>query len=210
MLIYKFQLMEYKGIFGYTFYASRTSRYVYKNFLELENLSKLIYNFKRYGRNEQEMETLIWTMKEHFSCSDIIVVPSSKIDKENVFQALYGTKLIRKIGIPSRKYDREKAIQLDYSSSMEVKKELIEGKRILLVDDICTTGKTISECLSLLKDYEVIPFVLAFSNTLMDKVTKKEYIYIYENIGRKVEIPSEIGFTKDLTNITRNMLESLK
>ena len=52
------------------------------------------------------------------------------------------------------------------------KQQHISGKRILLIDDICTTGATLSECARVLKDAGAESVVCAAVAKTREKFTK--------------------------------------
>ncbi len=98
----------------------------------------------------------------------IAVPPRRKRMRETGYDqaAALGRALAKKLGIPylaaalRQKEVRKKQSTLKYRERYQnvlgnyvvLKKQEVAGKRILLVDDICTTGSTLNECSRMLKD----------------------------------------------------------
>ena len=85
---------------------------------------------------------------------------SKKLNLKLVKNSLYKTKNVMEQSKLSKE-DREKNIQGVYSLKNS---KLLENKKILLVDDIFTTGSTVNECCKVLlsaKPSEITVFTIA-------------------------------------------------
>ncbi len=179
----KFQLLQYKNIHSAFFYSGRILRKSKKIGLEYDKISDCIYNFKEFGHKKNQIKLLINTIKEHFACDKIIIIPSSTANKINNLERIFGQSIIRKNTVSKRKYSHEKKLNYNYICSLDLQANIF-GKTALLVDDIATTGATIETVLRALKTKKakkIIPFALGLSNRLKAKTKQKEWIYIYQD-----------------------------
>ena len=178
----RIDLKKWKGIYGVRRYASAMrANFHHKEQDELlRKETQWVYNFKQYRKNKESVWLIIKILAEHFFCEDILVVPSSTKGKVSALEELFSSKIIRTRDVEKRKWSHNKDLSADYSSSYEIKESLIKGNRIMLLDDVCTTGKTIEHFRNnlLQKGYEVVPLVLGL-NIKLKGISGKETIYIY-------------------------------
>jgi hypoxanthine phosphoribosyltransferase len=136
--------------------------------------------FKKYGRNSEQVELAVRTLCEHLGCSDIVAVPSSTAGETNKLQQLFGIKIVRTENVEKRKWVHSREIPAEYSNSYNINTAEINGVKILLVDDVCTTGKTIMHFKRALEnlDFQVIPLALGLNEKLKD-IKLLEWFYLY-------------------------------
>lgn len=184
MLLDKFQLFKFREIYACGFYSSIARARLHNVKGVHDSYSNRVAAFKRYGSEAGLWKIILDTLREHFSCDEIIVVPPSKQAETSELQKLYGTRMVRLRDIPSRKDHRgqREFDKLDFSDSLALSRPP-SGKKILLLDDVCTTGRTFGEALTRLSAYQVVPLALAFSDKLDGTATPAEWIYIYGSEG---------------------------
>ena len=129
-----------KGIYGLHRYASMIAvRTLGK--VELANEANRVYNFKKYGANAAEVEAQIRAAAAHFGCGEIVAVPGHTTEP-NRLQQMFGAKLRRTAEVQSRKYSHKAEIGYrEHVATLEC--EALDAQRLLVVDDVCTTGKTL-------------------------------------------------------------------
>lgn len=129
-----------------------------------EDLKGLIYQFKGcfdYELKDTFLDRFKFLLKTHFYDYLAVPVPSYKDDDivrnfnhvEEAFKGL-GIKIIKAIEKTKRikQSDRHKNERGDIGNYLRlVETQKLDKKKILLVDDIYTTGSTIKACLKLLK-----------------------------------------------------------
>ena len=82
-------------------------------------------------------------MKRKYNQSALLALPlAKKMGKPCLLSVLIRQKNTTSLG-HSKKAEREKELK---GAFKVVRKELIKGKKILLIDDVCTTGSTLNEC----------------------------------------------------------------
>lgn len=184
MLLDKFQLFNFQGIYACGFYSSIARARLHAVKGAHDPYSNRIAAFKRYGSEAGLWKIILDTLREHFDCSEIVVVPPSKQAETSELQKLYGTRMVRTRDIPSRKDHRGQVEfdKLDFSDSLALSRPP-NGKKVLLLDDVCTTGRTFGEALTRLSAYQVTPLALAFSDKLDGTATPGDWIYIYGSEG---------------------------
>ena len=155
-----------------------------------ENLqcSEWIYNFKKFNRDFLKVKMLIQCIQKMFKCSDVVIVPNSRDCKENNLMRLFGgDKIVRKYTVEKRKYtNREDVNEQAYRKTFVINREKIKGKRLLLVDDISSTGWTMDffsrELVAL--GYEVFRFCLGIDYKKIKEPIKEIYIH-HEKVETK-------------------------
>ena len=131
-------------------------------------LKKLIFQYK--GCLDYELKDIFITpyineLKILYKNYYMLVVPSSKEKiKERGFN--HCLEMFKPLGLktiePIEKIKDEKQSDKTYLERLKVKenlilvdKEIIKNKKILIVDDICTTGSTLKAVINLLKEADV-------------------------------------------------------
>ena len=98
------------------------------------------YNFKRYGKGRNWVTAAIEQAGRDYDCDSVVVVPGSTTEETHL-QALFGMTVRRVKAVPRRKYNHRSKMPLDYADSLLFPDRI--GQRALLVDDICTSGRTL-------------------------------------------------------------------
>ena len=151
-LVRKVGLLKYKDVYAAGKYASYVSL-CYKTRAACEKPEKetvlFLYTFKKYFKHSLEWEEIVRVIADHFQCDDIVAVPAH-IPDANSLQKIFGIKIGRIKEVEPRKYTRSTGWPIDYEGSYVIHEDNIAGHRILLVDDVFITGRTISLKWSLL------------------------------------------------------------
>ena len=159
MYIFKYEGLIRKLILDYKFNDKSYIYLTFVNFL-LKN-EKIFENIKKYDRiipvpiSKKRLKTRGYNQslliaKEISKKTNVKLVNNCLLKTKNIIEQ---SKL--------NKEDREKNIQGVYELQ---NKQLIENKKILLIDDIYTTGSTVNECSRILRQEnpnEIGIFVLA-------------------------------------------------
>lgn len=112
----------------------------------------LIYAIDKYSYNDVDIVIPVpihWLkkMRRGYNQSELLAIVTAKyISKPLISNILIKTRLTR----PQMRLNRENRIANLGGSFSVREKELIKGKNILLIDDVCTTGATIEECAKVL------------------------------------------------------------
>ncbi len=117
-------------------------------------LAKFMYNyFTGLGIETQNLELIPVPMhknrvkKRKYNHMELVCEEFSKISGFN-----YNFELIKRVKDTKPQYKLTRTQRLEnLSEAFEVDKNLISGKTILLLDDICTTGATFEEMIKVLK-----------------------------------------------------------
>ncbi len=137
----KFRLLTHSGYFGFYRYVSTFGARVSHNYQQASDAEK-VYRFKKNGRNAELFSAMIRGVAAHFGCGKIIACPGHT-EEATQLQLLFGSDIIRTAEVQSRKYSHKTAI--DYgaeSATLELRCD-IAGQRVLFVDDVATTGRTL-------------------------------------------------------------------
>lgn len=111
-----------------------------------------VYNFKLFGHHRAEFKDILEVLKDYFGAETAVGVPSASLEEGNI-QKISDDGIVLK-PFEVRKRRRE-------GGKLENERERIEiitngnFKRVLLVDDICTTGKTLETYEAILRDLGV-------------------------------------------------------
>ena len=128
------------GIYGLHRYASMIAVRA-QGKVELANEANRVYNFKKYGANAAEVEAQIRAVAACFGCGEIVAVPGHTTEP-NRLQQMFGAKLRRTAEVQSRKYSHKAEIDYrEHAATLEC--DAMDARRLLVVDDVCTTGKTL-------------------------------------------------------------------
>jgi phosphoribosylpyrophosphate synthetase len=130
---------------------------------EREDLqTRFVYDFKKYGSHKTEIIDYLEFLKLFFETTTVVVVPSH-LPVLNELQKLVGSQVIErtKESIP-RKYNHKVGLAEDYEDSYTIHWHQLKEKKLILIDDVCTSGVTLSHFANVLqqKGYEVIKFSL--------------------------------------------------
>ncbi len=143
--------------------------------------SRYIYNFKKYNHSHKEIKENINYVAETFDCESVIAIPSHD-KKANYLQKLFGEIIIRINEVEKRKYAHTKELPEDYKNSYNINITKIKGNKILLVDDITTSGRTLLHFKNVFEKMglEVVCFALGISKKMNPEFYTKIMIIEYE------------------------------
>ncbi|MFC1884653.1 phosphoribosyltransferase [Thermodesulfobacteriota bacterium] len=128
-------------------------------------LIRRILDMKRYGKYSAFFKDLVHSAKEHFGADTIAVIPGNRPGL-NQFQRIMDNKVFVRIGpAAARKYSRETDQDSEAPGSLVANLAELSGK-VLLVDDVITTGKTMGQFAAYLEDFHVIKFAFAINHKL--------------------------------------------
>lgn len=171
----------------------------------LANVQKIV-NFKNNNSGSAWFCHVLMEMAFNFlQCTDILAVPSSSAANTNNLQKLFDTKLERLFDVPKQN-KFAKSEKADFNPlSIKLHSDKINGKKVLLIDDIAKTGETIIGCEKMLIEagYEVKKLVLGLNYNLIfnkdEKLAKQARTEHHKNfidtVYKEVDI---IDFTRVL------------
>lgn len=162
---------EKVGCYGWKEYASLIA----SNFAQKEEgteredrQTRFVYDFKKFGKHGEEIRDYFELLKVYFGVGTVAVVPSH-VPVVNELQKLVGVRVFERVleSVP-RKYNHRIDLAEDYESTYKVHWDLLKEKRVLVVDDVVTSGVTINHFAGVLeaRGYEVIRFGLGLNNKL--------------------------------------------
>ena len=134
-----------------------------------EDISKLIFNYiKNLNEDFSEYEIICVPLhknklkKRGFNQCELISLNLSKL-----LDIPYNFNLIKRIKNTKSMYKLKRAERLEnLKDAFSVDKQFYNGKKLLLIDDITTTGTTLEEMIKELKKNDINDIVcLAFTNT---------------------------------------------
>ncbi len=136
-----------------------------------ENQSLIISRIlalKKSGKYGNFFKSIISAAFMHFNCESLAVVPPSKKGFGSLQKIMENRTFERTRTIPPRKY-RHEGLTGAYGRSIKVSREDLEG-RVLLVDDVITTGGTMRYFKTILKGYDTVMFAFALNWKLKPRV----------------------------------------
>ena len=140
---YKFKDKPYK--------YKAISKFIINNYILIN--SKILQNFKDYDVIIPVPLSQKRMMERGYNQAGLIAKEIAKtLEKEIITDCLYKSKNVVAQSTLNKE-DREENIKGVYRLS---KKEKLANKKILLIDDIYTTGSTANECCKVLKEAEII------------------------------------------------------
>lgn len=101
-----------------------------------------VYNFKKYGYLKAEIKATVEAAASALGCDAIVACPSHTTEP-NRLQEMFGSVLTRTKEVDSRKYKHEAEIDFDAEIATLEIKDGFSAKKVLIVDDVTTTGKTL-------------------------------------------------------------------
>jgi hypothetical protein len=148
--------------------------------------ARWVYNFKKFGKCADEVRLMVSVLAAHLGCLDIVAVPGSGTEA-NQLQKLFGTKIERIKEVQTRKNRHKEPLPDDYEDSYVIHTEEIRGEKILVVDDITTTGTTLNHFADSLGKigYEVIKAAIGLDYKLDIQEGEPLYVYIEPAKTRK-------------------------
>ena len=130
--------------------------------------TRFVYDFKKFGKHGDEIRDYLELLKAYFGVGTVAVVPSH-VPVVNELQKLVGVRVFERVlEIVPRKYNHKVELAEDYESTYKVHWDLLREKKVLVVDDVVTSGVTLNHFAGVLeaKGYEVIRFGLGLNNKL--------------------------------------------
>ena len=169
-----------------------------------------IYQFKKWYKKTGKVFRVVKCVAEYLECDDIVAVPGSDTKRNNL-QRLFGEKIKRIKAVSSRKmskvsvnranvkrffpnaneeeiqekiakFQEEKQNTEDYEGSFEILDKEIRGGKILLVDDITSTGWTLSYFQNRLRAKGFDPVSFALGIDKKKEPVKVDNLFIYQEI----------------------------
>ena len=156
------------------------NKYLHNSNIEDTRSKEFVLGYK--GKNEEVINKVLDFIKiylgENFT---ITVVPSSQKDNCSTASHILAEKIIKEYGMSNNLIDgscclrrikavdsqhiskKERNINTHLNSIVVENREKIKGKKVLLLDDIVTTGISIQACIQLLKEAgadEIVAFVV--------------------------------------------------
>jgi orotate phosphoribosyltransferase-like protein len=106
-------------------------------------------------------------LKAYFETNSLVIVPAHGT-VENNLQKNFGSLIKRIAEVSPRKYNHKHPLDKDYAFSYQIDFAKIRDKKVILIDDIVTSGETINHFAEVLqtKGYEVIKFGIGLSHKL--------------------------------------------
>ena len=180
----KCRLLKYSDFFGFFRYVSMFGSRASGNYQQARD-AELVYRFKRQGRNAELFGAMIRGVAAHFGCGVILACPGHT-QTETQLQKLLGGDLVRTAEVKSRKYSHKAEIDFDgEAATIELRRD-IGGQRVLFVDDVATTGRTLGFYRRFLTEHgatEVVCLVLGINERL--KPTEADFEITYTTADAK-------------------------
>lgn len=155
------------GVYGLKIYASLIGSFTHGQDKSLEYSTRFVYNFKKYGKQSERVRQMILAVATHFACDTVVAIPPHTTDP-NEMQKLFGQTIVRTKEVSARKYNHNFPLSDDYANSYHINFEGIKGSKILLIDDIVTSGATILHFAQVFenKGFEVIKLGIGLDKKL--------------------------------------------
>nr|MCU0391396.1 phosphoribosyltransferase [Thermoflexibacter sp.] len=155
------------NVYGLKIYASLIASFTHDQPKELEHETRFTYDFKKYMKHANTIKSMITAVANRFSCRCIVAIPPHTTEP-NSLQKLFGNLITRTTEVLPRKYNHKKPLPNDYGTSYHINLEAIPQGKILLVDDILTSGATINHFAQIFegKGYEVVKFCIGIDKKL--------------------------------------------
>lgn len=132
---------------GHIYYGSVIWKSMFRARMYKEEAGNLyrqqqIINFKNRNINKSYFKQVIGAIQNYFKPSMIIVLPGSSVEPSNLQKLLNNFYITRTKEVAQMKYRENKTIQNNELDTLKIEWEKIKGNKILLIDDLITTGNT--------------------------------------------------------------------
>ena len=132
---------------GHIYYGSVLWKSIFRARMYKEGKGTLyrqqqIINFKNRGINRSYFKQVIKAIEKYFKPDLIIALPGSSIQPTNIQKLLENYYIIRTQEVSQMKYRENKRIENNELDTLKIEWDQITGNKILLIDDIITTGNT--------------------------------------------------------------------
>lgn len=104
--------------------------------------ARWVYAFKKSNADSARVEVLVRGMAKHLGCDAIVAIPASGPAANNL-QRLFGMTIKRIAAVATRKRNHSATLEAGYAESYQVDWTPFVGKRVLLLDDVASTGVTL-------------------------------------------------------------------
>lgn len=101
-----------------------------------------IINFKNRGINRSYFKQVIKAIEKYFNPDLTIALPGSSTEPTNIQKLLENYYITRTKEVSQMKYRENKTINESEIETLKIEWDQITGNKILLIDDIITTGNT--------------------------------------------------------------------
>ncbi len=148
-----------------------------------------IINFKNRGINRSYFKQVIKAIEKYFNPDLTIALPGSSTEPTNIQKLLENYYITRTKEVSQMKYRENKTIQDNETDTLKIEWEKIKGNKILLIDDLITTGNTMEFYKTLLKtklNSEFICYGLGINYKLEPKLINE--LEIRENYDEEIDI----------------------
>lgn len=161
---YPLLFCEKLNCYGFKVYSSLLAGNFHKNenFNDTsEKDTRFVYDFKKYGSHRELITNYLTIVKSYFDTQTIVAVPSHTTDINNL-QLIVGSVIKRIATSEPRKYNHKVPLSKEYANSYTIDFSKLKEKKVILIDDIVTSGETINHFAAALQQqgYEVIKFAL--------------------------------------------------
>ncbi len=162
----KFEILragEFFGLYGYDSLIAQN----FAGSTDFANETRLVYEFKKHNTKASFFEERVRLCAFGLGCEDILAVPPH-LPHCNNLQLLFGEKIRRVKEVTERKYTHKEALPANYADSYLINTSKIVGNKILLIDDVITSGFTIRHFAGVLEGlgFEVVMFGLGVRKKL--------------------------------------------
>ncbi|TAH19307.1 MAG: phosphoribosyltransferase [Cytophagales bacterium] len=158
---------ESQNVYGLKKYSSLIGSFVQGKDVSDDYDTRFTYNFKKYGKNKETIKSHLKLIAYYLGIDTIVAIPAHTAEP-NQMQLIYGEVIQRVNEVLPRKYNHDKPIQSNYFESYVVDFKSIKGKKIMLLDDVITSGQTMNHFDSVFtaKGFEVVRFSIGIAEKL--------------------------------------------
>jgi phosphoribosylpyrophosphate synthetase len=178
---YPLLFCEKLDCYGFKVYSSLLAGNFHKNENFNDNSEKdtrFVYDFKKYASHRELITNYLTILKSYFDTQSIVAVPSHTTDINNL-QLMVGTVIKRIAESAPRKYNHKVALSKDYENTYQIDFGKLKEKKIILIDDVVTSGETINHFAAALqgRGYEVVKFALGIDYKQQAKIINTFYSF---------------------------------